>query len=110
MRELGLEPDNYKTPLIKDAIRMAARNIDLPEGAIFHSDGRSNYASDEFAKELKELKMRQSVGHTRDHGDVQSRFRRLVRRAQLEGASASALGVSIHGGCELVSADGGQWR
>ena len=28
--------DNYKTPLIIDAIRMAARNLDLPEGAIFH--------------------------------------------------------------------------
>jgi putative transposase len=30
--------DNYKTPLINTAIRMAARNVDLPEGAIFHSD------------------------------------------------------------------------
>ena len=56
--------DNYKTPLIKDAIRMAARNIDLPEGAIFHSDRGSNYTSGEFAKELKELKIRQSVGRT----------------------------------------------
>ena len=56
--------DNYKTPLIKDAIRMAARNLDLPEGAIFHSDRGSNYTSDEFAKELKELKIRQSVGRT----------------------------------------------
>ena len=25
--------DNYKTPLITKAIRMAARNVDLPEGA-----------------------------------------------------------------------------
>ena len=30
--------DNYKTPLITSAIRMAARNIDPPEGAVFHSD------------------------------------------------------------------------
>ena len=30
--------DNYKTPLIGDAIKMAARNLDLPEGALFHSD------------------------------------------------------------------------
>ena len=30
--------DNYKTPLISSAIEMAARNLDLPEGAIFHSD------------------------------------------------------------------------
>jgi transposase InsO family protein len=34
--------DNYKTPLITAAIEMAARNVDLPEGAIFHSD----YAED----------------------------------------------------------------
>ena len=34
--------DNSKTPLISDAIKMAARNVDLPEGAIFHSD----YAED----------------------------------------------------------------
>jgi transposase InsO family protein len=56
--------DNYKTPLIKDAIRMAARNLDLPEGAVFHSDRGSNYTSGEFAKELEELKVRQSVGRT----------------------------------------------
>jgi putative transposase len=30
--------DNYKTPLIISAIEMAARNLDLPEDAIFHSD------------------------------------------------------------------------
>ena len=47
--------DNYKTPLITDAIRMAARNLDLPDGAVFHSDRGSNYTSGEFAKELKEL-------------------------------------------------------
>jgi len=56
--------DNYKTPLIKDAIRMAARNLDLPEGAVFHSDRGSNYTSSEFAKALKELKIHQSVGRT----------------------------------------------
>jgi putative transposase len=56
--------DNYKTPLITEAIRMAARNLDLPEGAVFHSDRGSNYTSGEFAKELKELKIRQSVGRT----------------------------------------------
>jgi transposase InsO family protein len=30
--------DNYKTSLIAAAIRMAARNLSLPDGAIFHSD------------------------------------------------------------------------
>lgn len=56
--------DNYKTPLIATAIQMAARNGDLPVGAIFHSDRGSNYTSAEFAKTLKELKIQQSVGRT----------------------------------------------
>ena len=56
--------DNYKTPLISRAIRMAARNLDLPEGAVFHSDRGSNYTSGEFAKVLKELGISQPVGRT----------------------------------------------
>ena len=56
--------DNYKTPLITAAVRMAARNVDLPEGAIFHSDRGSNYTSATFAELLKELGIRQSVGRT----------------------------------------------
>lgn len=45
-------------------IRRPARNLDLSEGAIFHSDRSSNYTSGEFAQELKGLKIRQSVGRT----------------------------------------------
>jgi transposase InsO family protein len=56
--------DNYKTPLIIDAIKMASRNLDLPEGAIFHSDRGSNYTSEKFAGALRELGIRQSVGRT----------------------------------------------
>jgi transposase InsO family protein len=56
--------DNYKTPLITAAIEMAARNIDLPGGAIFHSDRGSNYTSGEFAAVLERLQIRQSVGRT----------------------------------------------
>jgi putative transposase len=56
--------DNYKTPLIIDAIQMAARNLDLPEGAVFHSDRGSNYTSARFADELKKLGISQSVGRT----------------------------------------------
>jgi len=56
--------DNYKTPLIIDAIQMAARNLDLPEGAIFHSDRGSNYTSETFATTLQKLGIRQSVGRT----------------------------------------------
>jgi putative transposase len=56
--------DNYKTPLIARAIRMAARNVPLPADAIFHSDRGSNYTSGEFAGVLAELGIRQSVGRT----------------------------------------------
>jgi transposase InsO family protein len=56
--------DNYKTPLITEAVKMAARNIRLPEGAIFHSDRGSNYTSAEFAGELEKLGIYQSVGRT----------------------------------------------
>jgi putative transposase len=56
--------DNYRTPLITAAIEMAARNLDLPEGAIFHSDRGSNYTSAEFAAVLGRLGIRQSVGRT----------------------------------------------
>jgi putative transposase len=56
--------DNYKTPLIADAIQMAARNLDLPEGAVFHSDRGSNYTSAKFAEELEKLGISQSVGRT----------------------------------------------
>ena len=56
--------DNYKTPLITAAIEMAARNIDLPDDAIFHSDRGSNYTSGEFAAVLERLGIHQSVGRT----------------------------------------------
>ena len=56
--------DNYKTPLITAAIKMAARNVELPAGAIFHSDRGSNYTSAEFATVLGGLGIRQSVGRT----------------------------------------------
>jgi transposase InsO family protein len=56
--------DNYRTPLITSAIEMAARNLLLPEGAVFHSDRGSNYTSAEFAAALRRLGIRQSVGRT----------------------------------------------
>jgi transposase InsO family protein len=56
--------DNYRTPLITTAITMAARNVDLPVDAIFHSDRGSNYTSAEFAAVLATLGIRQSVGRT----------------------------------------------
>jgi putative transposase len=56
--------DNYRTPLITSAIQMAARNVDLPAGAVFHSDRGSNYTSAEFAAVLESLGIRQSIGRT----------------------------------------------
>jgi putative transposase len=56
--------DNYKTPLITEAINMAARNTALPDGAVFHSDRGSNYTSAEYAEVLEGLNIRQSVGRT----------------------------------------------
>ena len=56
--------DNYKTPLITSAIEMAARNLNLPPDAVFHSDRGSNYTSAEFAGVLARLGIRQSVGRT----------------------------------------------
>jgi putative transposase len=56
--------DNYKTPLIEAAIRMAARNHELHPGAIFHSDRGSNYTSAQFATTLRGLGICQSVGRT----------------------------------------------
>jgi putative transposase len=56
--------DHYKTPLIEAAITMAARNHRLAEDAVFHSDRGSNYTSAQFARTLKRLKLRQSVGRT----------------------------------------------
>jgi putative transposase len=56
--------DDYKTPLIEKAIDMAARNHQLADDAIFHSDRGSNYTSSTFAKVLKKYRIRQSVGRT----------------------------------------------
>ena len=43
---------------------MATRNHPLAADAIFHSDRGSNYTSHDFAKTLKRLNLRQSVGRT----------------------------------------------
>lgn len=56
--------DHYKTSLIEAAIEMAARNHRLAADAIFHSDRGSNYTSAQFARTLKRLGLRQSVGRT----------------------------------------------
>ena len=56
--------DHYRTPLITAAVEMAARNLDLPANAVFHSDRGSNYTSGDFAVTLERMGIRQSVGRT----------------------------------------------
>jgi len=56
--------DHYRTPLIIAAIEMAAQNVELPPGAVFHSDRGSNYTSEEYRRVLERLHMARSVGRT----------------------------------------------
>ena len=56
--------DNYKTPLIVEALTQAADRTTLVADAIFHSDRGSNYCSGEFAATIASVGMRQSVGRT----------------------------------------------
>jgi putative transposase len=56
--------DNYKTPLIVEALTRAANSTTPVPDAIFHSDRGSNYCSREFAATITEVGMRQSVGRT----------------------------------------------
>jgi transposase InsO family protein len=56
--------DNYRTGLIDAAVAMAARNHQLADEAVFHSDRGSNYTSAQFGATLARLGIRQSVGRT----------------------------------------------
>jgi putative transposase len=56
--------DNYKTPLIADALGRAAHATTFVADAIFHSDRGSNYTSHDFAAVVTELGLRHSVGRT----------------------------------------------
>ena len=56
--------DHLRTDLVIDALRMAARNYPLLEGAIFHSDRGTQYTSASFAAATDLLDIRRSVGAT----------------------------------------------
>ncbi|GAA0320110.1 hypothetical protein GCM10010151_07250 [Actinoallomurus spadix] len=56
--------DHFQTSLIEAATDMAATNVPIAEGAIFHSDRGSNYTSLGYAGKLKVMGMRQSIGRT----------------------------------------------
>jgi putative transposase len=55
---------HMKTSLISDAIDMAAGNIELADGCIFHSDRGSQYTSREFREKLRGMSIMPSVGRT----------------------------------------------
>jgi transposase InsO family protein len=50
--------------LVTDAITMAAGNIDLKPGCVFHSDRGSQYTSSEYRSRLRELDVAPSVRRT----------------------------------------------
>jgi len=56
--------EHMETSLIREAIDMAARNITLPENAVFHSDRGSQYTSSEYRTRLRELGIHPSLGRT----------------------------------------------
>ena len=55
---------HFRTPLIADAVKMAAKNHPLAANCIAHSDRGSNYTSRDYAELLDELGLSQSLGRT----------------------------------------------
>lgn len=55
---------HMKASLVVDALEMAAGNIELADGCIFHSDRGTQYTSTEFRKVLANYKVLPSVGRT----------------------------------------------
>jgi transposase InsO family protein len=55
---------HMRTDLVVDALAMAARNHNLTEACIFHSDHGSQYTSADFRASLAGLELRQSLGRT----------------------------------------------
>jgi putative transposase len=56
--------DHMRTDLVIEALRSAASNYPLAEGAIFHSDRGTQYMSAAFAECAQRLGIRRSVGRT----------------------------------------------
>jgi transposase InsO family protein len=56
--------EHMRAELVCDALRMAAGRVELPAGAIFHSDRGSQYTSTAFADTCTELRVTRSMGRT----------------------------------------------
>ena len=57
---------HFRTPLITDAMKMAAKNHPLAANCIAHSDRGSNYTSRDYAELLDELGLSQSARENRN--------------------------------------------
>ena len=56
--------DHMRSSLVVDALDMAAGRVQLPAGAIFHSDRGSQYTSLAFARACDRLGVSRSMGRT----------------------------------------------
>jgi len=56
--------DHMRTDLVCDAITMAAGNVELAPGAVFHSDRGTQYTSAQFAAHLAKHRLTGSMGRT----------------------------------------------
>lgn len=56
--------EHMRTSLVCDALTMAAGNIELQPGCVFHSDRGTQYTSAEFANHLESLHITGSMGRT----------------------------------------------
>lgn len=56
--------DHHRASLVVDALQMAAGRGHLQPGCIAHSDRGSEYTSEELHREIRRLRLRQSMGRT----------------------------------------------
>jgi putative transposase len=56
--------EHMRTDLVCDALSMAASNVDLAPGVVFHSDRGTQYTSAQFAAHLNTLEVTGSMGRT----------------------------------------------
>ena len=74
--------EHMRTDLIRDAIDMAATNVNFADGAVFHSDRGSQYSSERFARHLKSHGLTPSIDGQNRRVLGQCHGRKLLRRAE----------------------------
>ncbi|AGS33884.1 hypothetical protein B841_02005 [Corynebacterium maris DSM 45190] len=80
--------DHMRTSLVQDAIKDAARTRGAMDGAIFHSDHSSVYASSAFQDTCIQLGIRQSMGRIGSSADnaMAESFNASLKRETLQGS------------------------